>query len=155
MKALLRLQQLPTLWDWRGLLTTSSESMASSLQRHVQNIAYEIRDKSIFYMVWKFLTCPGIFDGGLRRIARCGKSRKDSHACGNLEKVIRSTGKLLPVKISYVHMWIRTSRRRVHLIPTNYPVLRITDWIGYMFGQGGHFFWVDTAWVIKCQFEQS
>lgn len=59
------------------------------------------------------------------------------------------------MKISYVHMWIRTSRRRVHLIPTNYPVLRITDWIGYMFGQGGHFFWVDTAWVIKCQFEQS
>ena len=43
-------------------------------------------------------------------------------------------------KVSTVRLWVRTSRRRVHLIPTNYPVLRIRDWVDCIFRHGGHFF---------------
>lgn len=55
--------------------------------------------------------------------------------------MIHKTGKQLPVKVSTVRLWVRTSRRRVHLIPTNYPVLRIRDWVDCIFRHGGHFFW--------------
>ena len=79
-------------------------------------------------------------DTTLRKLARCGKSKRDSHACGRLHQVIGKTGKKLPVKVITVRLWVRTSRRRVHLIPTNYPVLRIRDWVDCIFRHGGHFF---------------
>lgn len=73
-------------------------------------------------------------------MAKCGKSRQDSHACNNLHKVIKKHDVQLPVKVSTVSCWIRTSRRRVHQVLTNYPVLRIVDWIQTIFAYGGHFF---------------
>ena len=44
------------------------------------------------------------------------------------------------MKVSFVRLWVRTSRRRVHLIPTNYPLLRLPDWVSCSFRYGGQFF---------------
>ena len=44
------------------------------------------------------------------------------------------------MKVSFVRLWVRTSRRRVHLIPTNYPLLRLPDWVSCSFQYGGQFF---------------
>lgn len=82
----------------------------------------------------------GFLDRNLRRLARAGKSKRDSHACRNLHRVIGKTGKRLPVKVSFVRLWVRTSRRRVHLIPTKYPMLRLPDWVSCSFQYGGQFF---------------
>lgn len=54
--------------------------------------------------------------------------------------MIEKSGKQLPVKVSTMRLWVRTSRRRVHLIPTNYPMLRVPDWVHCIFRHGGHFF---------------
>ena len=79
-------------------------------------------------------------DSQLRRLAKTGKSKKDSHVCSNLHRVIEKTGKKLPVKIKTVPLWVRYSRKRPQLAFVNYPVLRITEWARYIFDSGGHFF---------------
>lgn len=73
-------------------------------------------------------------------MAKCAKSKKDPHACENLHNLIRNNGNQLPVKVSTVPCWIRTSRKRVHQVLTNYPVLRMVDWVKTIFSYGGHFF---------------
>lgn len=73
-------------------------------------------------------------------MAKCAKSKKDPHACENLHNLIRNNGNQLPVEVSTVPCWIRTSRKRVHQVLTNYPVLRVVDWVKTIFSYGGHFF---------------
>ena len=82
----------------------------------------------------------GVNDPLLKRMAKCAKSKKDSHACRNLHKLVQDHGHQLPVKVSTVQCWIRTSRKRVHQVLTQYPVLRLVDWVKTIFSYGGHFF---------------
>ena len=73
-------------------------------------------------------------------MAKCGKSKLDSHICRNLHTTIRRFGKQVPVQISTVRTSIRLSRRRPNPIPVAYPVLQLTDWAECLFNFGGHFF---------------
>lgn len=72
-------------------------------------------------------------------MAKCAKSRTDPRACENLRKYINKNFKQLPVKVSTVRCWIRTSRKKLSQTLTNYPVLLPTDWARTIFSYGGHF----------------
>ena len=74
------------------------------------------------------------------KLARCAKSKEDSHACRNLHNAIKKCGKKLPVKITTVPLWIRHSRKRKIPVLTKHPVLLFSSWAKTIFDYGGHFF---------------
>ena len=86
------------------------------------------------------LTNQGLVDPMMDRMAKCGRTRVDSHACRNLHSLIWKAGKVLPIKISYVTMNKRISRRKLASIPTSPPILKLSDWATTIFSRGGHFF---------------
>ena len=81
----------------------------------------------------------GITDPLLKKMAMRGKRKADSHSRAKLHRPVKRTGRCLPVKVSTVKCWIRTSRKRVCQILCDYPILRLTDWIDTIFNYGGHF----------------
>lgn len=80
----------------------------------------------------------GIVDPVLGRMARCGKTKTDSHICRNLDRLVHREGRLLPVQVSAVPTSIRT-RKRATKLPVNFPVLKLSDWLAAIFKTGGHF----------------
>ena len=79
---------------------------------------------------------PGLADPLLSRMARCAKSRSDSHACRNLHRAIKAFGKELPVRTTTVS----TERvRKKRIFPVQHPVLLPSSWAETIFNYGGHF----------------
>ena len=95
-----------------------------------------------FVSIYVNLSLPisGIRDKQLGLMAKCGKSRADSHVCSNLHRLLKRTGKMLDVKISTTPLWVRYTKKRPQQALVNYPILRITDWANTIFRRGGHFF---------------
>lgn len=75
----------------------------------------------------------------MTQMAKCGRTRVDSHACHNLHKLIWRTGKVLPMPISHVVMRKRLSRKKLAAIPMSHPILKLSDWATTIFKYGGHF----------------
>lgn len=73
-------------------------------------------------------------------MARSAARRKDSHACRNLNTIIKQHGKKLPVEITGVPTMLRRSRKRKVESPINYPVLRLSSWADVIMDNGGHYF---------------
>ena len=73
-------------------------------------------------------------------MAKCGKTKLDSHICRNLHKTVKKFDKVIPVEISTVRTSVRLSRRRPQKVPIDYPILRFSDWVECIFNFGGHFF---------------
>lgn len=79
----------------------------------------------------------GLADTLLSKMARCGKSRSDSHTCRNLHHTIRKFQKSLPVRTSKIPTeWLRKKKR--HRV--EHPVLYPSSWAELIFSNGGHFF---------------
>lgn len=78
----------------------------------------------------------GLADPLLSKMARCGKTRTDSHICRNLHRTVRSFGKDLPVSITTVST---THLRKKRKIPVQHPVLLPSNWAETIFNYGGHF----------------
>ena len=72
-------------------------------------------------------------------MAKCGKSKKDSHICRNLHRTIRRFKKVLGVKVSTVTTKIRLSKRRPDLVQHPHPVVHLSSWAEVIFDHGGHF----------------
>lgn len=107
------------------------------------------KDCLVFRAVWFFreihfnqlqITVLGLADRLLSKMAKCGKSKLDSHICRNLHSTAKKFDKVLPVQISSVPTSVRISRRRPQRVPVNYPVLYLSDWAECIFNGGGHFF---------------
>ena len=95
-------------------------------------------------VVWQFqksnpstTACPGMSDPLLAKMAKCGKSKLDSHICQNLHATARKFGKVLPVKISRVPTMYRLSRRKPKRVKCKYPVLFLSDWAECILDMGG------------------
>ena len=73
-------------------------------------------------------------------MAKCGKSKSDSHICRNLHKTIKTFEKVLPVEISYVPTTLRLSRKRPTPVSVQHPVLHLSSWAEVSFNRGGHYF---------------
>lgn len=73
-------------------------------------------------------------------MARCGKTKLDSHINRNLQNTIRNEGKIVPVTISTVQTRIRVSKRRRTLSAVSWPVIRLSSWAECIFDYGGHMF---------------
>ena len=82
----------------------------------------------------------GLADPLLSKMAKCGKSKLDSHVCRNLHRTIKKFRMTLPVDISVVPTKLRLSRKRPQVIPCNHPVLHLSSWAETIFNNGGHFF---------------
>ena len=82
----------------------------------------------------------GLADPLLSKMAKCGKTKLDSHICRNLHTTVRNFKRLLPVKMSTVRTYVRPSRRRPQKYLVDYPVLQLSDWAECLFNLGGHFF---------------
>ena len=76
----------------------------------------------------------------LAKMAKCGKSKLDSHICRNLHATARKFGKILPVQISRVPTMYRLSRRKPKRVKCKYPVMFLSDWAECILDMGGHFF---------------
>lgn len=92
------------------------------------------------FMKSNFDSNQGLADPLLSKMARCGKTKLDSHICRNLHSAAKKFGKVLPVRISHIPTMVRISRRRPQRVPVNYPVLYLSDWAECIFNSGGHFF---------------
>lgn len=75
----------------------------------------------------------------MEKMARCGRAGEKT-VCRNIHTFLKRSNKLLPVRISHVHLWIRHSRKRPVPTLVKFPVLRFSDWVRCIFGYGGHFF---------------
>lgn len=82
----------------------------------------------------------GLSDPLLSKMARCGKSKLDSHICRNLHTTVRKFSKAMPVNLSSVRTSMRLSRKRPQEVPVQHPVLHLSDWVECIFNRGGHFF---------------
>lgn len=82
----------------------------------------------------------GLSDPLLSKMAKCGKSRTDSHICRNLHTTIRRFKTVLGVNVSTVATKIRLSKRRPDPVSCAHPVLHLSSWAECIFDAGGHFF---------------
>lgn len=78
-------------------------------------------------------------DHDIAKMANCGRA-DHRNVCRNLHLHIKNSGKLLPVKISHVHVLVRHSGKRPVPVLVKYPVLHLSDWVKCIFSYGGHFF---------------
>ena len=96
----------------------------------------------------------GLADPLLSKMAKCGKTKLDSHICRNLHTTVRQFKRLLPVKMSTVQTHVRLSKRRIQEVRVAYPVLHLSDWVECNFNLGGHFFTAGLGLDKADQFQQ-
>lgn len=141
----LRIQQLVVSYAWHGWPTTNCEKkvpwfkeVALPTQKRIlplepwmigpctnQPFLFESHLQSTDHLS----SASGVIDPLLSQMAKCAKSRTDPRACENLHRYINKNFKQLPVKVSTVRCWIRTSQKKLSQTLTDCPVLLPTDWV--------------------------
>lgn len=86
------------------------------------------------------LAILGLADPLLKKLSKCGKSKRDSHVQRNLHRTIRKFRKALDVEIATIKTKIRISKRKGACLLVDYPIIRFSAWAETIFNHGGHFF---------------